>query len=276
MINGRKTIVTVPSSTSKLHIEQKSKTELRIYVPSEEKQRLLCYCKLLPERLISNFFMTKSDSDHSETDTNAARVVAAVLNAPQDKQILKDLLTQFGIRGLPEWFEKNSAGSSDESDDDGCSQTSIDTFAASVSSSRSSVESAGSDHSGRFGPADSTSTFAHSSPSRSAGTIPRPLPHQVSRPVVHGDSDSEAGLESQEEYVKLLGRIRDAAREADIPTQRPIDVSSSTNATENDPRSDSPYPTTAFGSRSVNQLKHDMKLGAAGELYVRIVQAASP
>lgn len=243
--------------------------------------------------------MKKSKSDHSETDMNAARVLAAVLNVPRDKHMLEDLLTEFGIRGLPEWSEDDVTGlstglditltgSSDESDDEVGSQTSIDSFATSASGSRSSAESADSDHSARIDQADSTSTFSSSSPSHRTGTTPRPRvqateritihphSHRVSAPAVHGDSESGAGLESQDEYVKLLGRIRNAAREADIPIHGPFNMSALTNAIENEPRSDSPHPTTAFGTRSVNQLKHDMKMGAAGELFVRIVQVVSP
>jgi hypothetical protein len=300
--NGRETIITVRSSTSTVHIEKKSKTELRIYVPREENKRILCYCKLFPERLISDIFMLRADSDPSKTNTNVARVVAAVLNAPLDKHLLKDLLTEFGITQLPKWFEKDiasletglaeleidSAGFSNESGDEGGSQTSIDILTASVSSSCSDAGSASSDHSARVDPANSTSTFSPLGPSRSIGTIPKSLPqlpgitsthpqrHRLPHPIIHEDSNSEPRLDSQEEYIKLLGKIRDAAREADIPTQGPIDVSPSITATEDKQHSDSPHPTTAFGSRSVNQLKHDFKLGAAGELYVRIVPAMSP
>lgn len=106
-VNGKERIVTVRSSTSKLHIEQKVITELRIYVPSDDKQCFLCYCKLLPERLISEFFMKKSILYHFKTDTNAPRVLAAVLNAPRDEQILEELLREFGIRGLPDWCKND-------------------------------------------------------------------------------------------------------------------------------------------------------------------------
>ena len=303
IIDGKERIVTVRSSTSKLHIEQKSKTELRFFVPSDDKQRFLCYCKLLPERLMAEVFMKQSTSDHSKTDMNAARVLAAVLNAPQDEQILEYLLTEFGIGGLPDWYKDDiatlSAGSaelevtsssdgSDDSDDEGGSQTSVNSFAASASSGRSSAESADSHPPSRISQANTTTATSSLRASQSTGPVQSPLPqlpasttihpHRVSQPTVQVDPTPEAMLESQNKYINLLGRIRDAARKAKIPVHGAFDMSSLANAIEDQSGSESSYPTTttAFGTRSLNQLQHDMKVGTAGELFVRILPVAPP
>ncbi|KAF4626332.1 hypothetical protein G7Y89_g11830 [Cudoniella acicularis] len=186
---------------------------------------------------------------------NSKETIVTVLNSTSKLHI-----EQKSLVGL----EIDSTSSSEESDDEGGSQTSIDSFAATASSSHSSALSD-----------DSTSTFS-SSPSPNTGTVPRSLaqlpeaitvhPHlpRVLPSVVHGDSVLRATLESQGEYVKLLGRIREAAREENIPTRGLFDMSSLTNAIEDESPSDSPHTTTAFGTRTVNQLKHDMKIGAAG------------
>jgi hypothetical protein len=54
--DGKTNLTSVRSSKSKLHIDQKNKGKLRIYVPRDEKQRLLCYQKLLPEKMLSDVF----------------------------------------------------------------------------------------------------------------------------------------------------------------------------------------------------------------------------
>ena len=290
-VNGKERTVTIRCSTSKLHIEQKVMTELRIFVPSDDKQRFLCYCKLLPERLMSEVFMKQSISNHSKTDTNAARVLAAVLNAPRDEQMLEDLLTEFGIRGMPDWFKNDianlSAGlagleiasSSDDSngsDDESGPQTPVGSFPTSVSSSRSGAKSATSISSHP----ESTSSSLNTPPS--AWTVSRPitqlphavtqLPHRVSRPSVPAESTLETRLESEDEYIRLLGCLRDAARKRTIPIHGSSEMSSLANTIEDHSDSDSSHPTTttAFGTRSLNQLRHDMKIGAAGELFVKI------
>jgi hypothetical protein len=103
-------------------------------------------------------------------------------------------------------------------------------------------------------------------------------PHRVSQPIVQVDPTPEAMLESQNEYINLLSRIRDAARKAKIPVHGAFDMSSLAKAIEDQSDSESSYPTatTAFGTRSLNQLRHDMKVGAAGELFVRILPVVPP
>lgn len=290
-VNGKERIVTDLCSTSKLHIEQKVMKELRIFVPRDDKQRFLCYCKMLPERLMSEVFMEPSTFSHSKTDTNAARILAAVLNAPRDEQMLEDLLTEFGIRRMPDWFKNDSAdlsaglagleiaSSSDDSnssDDDSGPQTSVDSFPTSGSSSRSGTKNATSISS--YPESTSSSLSASLSDWTVSGPITQ-LPHavtqrpnRISRRSIPAESTLETRLESQDEYISLLGWLRDAARKSTIPIHGSSEMSSLANATEDHSDSDSSHPTTttAFGTRALNQLRHDMKIGAAGELFVNI------
>lgn len=295
MVNGKEEIKTALSSTSKLHIEQNRAKELRIFVPSDEKLRFVCYWKLLPEKLMSEVFMPLFS--YSKTDTNPARVLAAVLNAPANRQMLEDLLTEFGIRGLPDWCKDDMAnlsanltelkmasssndsdgsddGSDDSSDDENGSQTSVNSLPASLSLSLSGAKSAASISSYSESISSSSSAF------RSASTVSRLItqsshaitqhPHRVSQSPIPAETAPETFLESQNEYIRLLGNLMDAARQKTIPIHGSSELSSA-NVIEDHSDSDfsQPIMTTAFGTRALNQLRHDMKIGAAGELFVR-------
>jgi hypothetical protein len=78
-------------------------------------------------------------------------------------------------------------------------------------------------------------------------------------------------LDNDQEYRELLEKVIEASRTLQIPSQGPFNFDEMRNALPFDSDEDieeitsSKYP---FGRRSDNQLKHDMKIGAAGELLV--------
>jgi hypothetical protein len=100
--DGKKNLVSVCNSKSKLHIDQENNGKLRIYIPRDKRQRLLCY-KLLPEKMVSDVFKQLLGYFLSPTGLDIVRVLVTVLNVPQDQEMLDELLEHFGIRQLPEY-----------------------------------------------------------------------------------------------------------------------------------------------------------------------------
>jgi hypothetical protein len=80
-------------------------------------------------------------------------------------------------------------------------------------------------------------------------------------------------LDTNHEYRKLFSKIIDTSRTLQFTSQGPFNFDDMRNALPSDldededleGTSNSKYP---FGRCSNNQLKHDMKIGAAGELLV--------
>jgi hypothetical protein len=77
-----------------------------------------------------------------------------------------------------------------------------------------------------------------------------------------------------DQYAALLDRIIKAGSEAKFPTHGAFNLDGIWNALPTDPDAHitasfaQPSLSSPFGVRSQNQLSHDMKIGAAGELYV--------
>jgi hypothetical protein len=95
------------------------------------------------------------------------------------------------------------------------------------------------------------------------------------RPLQPDLSDEEPmppdGFESNNLYERLLDKVITASKTAIFPTQNPFSMASllqalPTNASPESSRS--AEFSGAFGIRSENQMQHDMKIGAAGELFV--------
>jgi hypothetical protein len=73
------------------------------------------------------------------------------------------------------------------------------------------------------------------------------------------------------EYQRLLETVVQAARRkrGSFPSKGAFDLNNILNALPTDPYEEDISFDTPFGVRSENQLAHDMRIGAAGELYVR-------
>jgi hypothetical protein len=302
--DGKTNLISVCSSKSKLHIDQENKGKLRVYVPRDEKQRLLCYQKLLPEKMLSDVFKEIPGSVPSVAGPNAVRVLATLLNVPRDQEMLDELLEDFGIRQLPKGLEEaiaalsgdeaklemNPLSSSDDSDDEsGChSSCGSLTSMARSSKNRSSTDSLFSTFSNKAVRNDNESSVSYSNALRSNSTASIPhvqLPQAISStqvkpvlsPVIHQNPSSLPNVDDQEQYKRLLGRIINAAKEADIPTRGAFNMNAlvreivSIQDSGDDENFSDPSYTNAFGDRSVNQLKHDMKIGVAGELFVSAI-----
>lgn len=79
-------------------------------------------------------------------------------------------------------------------------------------------------------------------------------------------------LSSSTEYRLLLDRIIKAAETTSFPSKRTFNSDDMANALPCQDGPESPFvrlPNSVFGVRSENQMRHDMKIGAAGELFVR-------
>ena len=98
---------------------------------------------------------------------------------------------------------------------------------------------------------------------------PIPSPGRSSSPEIQDPASRVFG--SNEEYRTLLDRVIAAASRAGFPSPPLFDRNGRllpTASSRGTNRQRTTLSDTVFGNRSQNQVSHDMKIGAAGELFV--------
>lgn len=273
--------ITVESGKANLHIKEDNKN-LTLFVPRDSTARERCYLSQLPNRLLGYLAIS---------DTAAKSTLTAVLTGSQS--VLDDLLEDYGIVEVPGLVPLQSTTQYEED----LEYHTVETDSAASSSARQqrATPVAASDRSPGRGPFTPTTTpspnsFAGGSttsanwsnsglpstfhpPERtslSAHPItPIPSPGRPSSPENQDQASSVFG--SNEEYRTLLDRVIAAASRAGFPSPplfdrngRLLPTVSSTGTN----RQRTTLSDTVFGNRSQNQVSHDMKIGAAGELFV--------
>jgi hypothetical protein len=277
--DGRK--ISVCSSTSTLHIEHKDRQALRIYVPKHESDQELCFQSMLPERLLSDLIMKSPSTTTTQVvDPHCARILASIFKSSPD--ILDKLLKHFGIIEIEtpldtdEDTDEDQATSEDTVSDYSSSlrnYSDIDpahTYGDSRAARRVSTKCPG-----RFGLFGKSVSATPSEDDASISTLSEQQ-SQFSSPSEDAKTISEGELDTRDEledYKALLDKIIEASRTTTIPHVGPFNFDGIYNALPSDePEEEAPTTSEfplAFGKRSLNQLKHDMKIGAAGELFVR-------
>jgi hypothetical protein len=283
--------ITVEIARSKLHIHE-SDDKLRIFVPVDPKDRELCYLRLLPQRIF-NVLMKKEISAEaaSVTESRIVNVIAALLKSSDF--IIDELLEDAGIVQLP--FQDEKIGGSQEQHQEIRSESSPHQSSSSKGNVRepdrrhttpTGSHSQSNDDRNRNRTADSseakkretyTSFFSpetpvqfsfraqHSQQPPPVFKFPSPPPSRDATPP-----RAEKPRHSSE-YQRLLESVVQAARRkrGSFPSKGAFDLNNILNALPTDPSEEDTSFDTPFGVRSENQLAHDMRIGAAGELYVR-------
>lgn len=210
--------------------------ELRIYVPRDSKDRQRCYLLHLPHALVRHFALR---------DAAASMMLQLVFTTGED--FIDDLLDVNGIIGLPSDIRELVVvqGNSPPIDTD----TLVDGI-LNTPRSRSQIRE------------ESVEVEVTRSHRRAASPSPQPV--QVER------LDSlPTSPHAVTPYVQLLDQVIRVARQMTLPEalqRQPPTLSSQAIVAHEQ----------TFGVRSDNQIEHDIKIGAAGELFVRFILPAFP
>ena len=266
--------VTIEGKKAKLHIEE-TKNRLRLYVPQERGDRELCFLKVLPDKLAAYLGIREPE---------AVKVLGDIFKS--SASILDQLLEEHGIVPLP-WPEpiQQSAPSHEilESEEEDVSEDRPGLIPRQPRGSREITLERGRDILQRTSNArprlgsctnSSYGRETESSDGRSAFTPPTSSftgPSNTPRPSL---TPARVSVRLQAapiqtlpngEYVALLSYVIAAAAAA-VPQTLGLP-----------PLAEQPEPSeltdTTFGRRSENQIAHDIKVGAAGELYVWSLKA---
>lgn len=288
--------VSVEKSKSKLHI-QKDETHLRIYVPNVRKDRDLCYYTTLPTRLLSEVLLDDEDSAEDALVTSRAEaILTKILQCPDT--IIDDILEDQGVVqvNLDVLRTDNRGPSAVSPSIDLETFSNTDRIETRSTTPLASTRSPSITHtSGTLTPetpvqrptisaqesSSSRAARAESEPPlNSASSEPfsevvrahrsrvtaSPSPRSAPDPV--RNTAIPRALGNNNEYRRLLDQVIAASRTAEFPSRGAFAFDEMLSALPLDHSSEvSEYPG-AFGIRELNELNHDMRIGAAGELFV--------
>lgn len=273
--------VIVEVSKTKLHIEE-GLEDLNIYVPKDSKDQEICYLRLLPTKLFNETTMAEVDSNSTLAfDSSTVSIITAIFAS--SNEVVDLVLEEAGIVPVPypDQYEEELQQSPPDNVlpspgiDQQCNtesktasvgsgtQSGMATPGASTPSARSTSFSitATSTYRASYQPS------VPSQPIRLLSSPPRPspepvLPDNVRRPFTPGSS--------QVEYRRLLDNIITTARNkrGAFPSQGAFNLDELLNALPVEVAREVNDYDLPFGVRNENQLAHDMKIGAAGELYI--------
>jgi hypothetical protein len=275
--NGEKIQAILNKST--LHIEEED-SKLQVYVPKDPKDRELCYRRLLPARLLRTLMTKVGESPETKPEPGAVAIIADILNCSDF--IVNDLLEDAGIVPVP---------FSDEYVLD--TPDTLSTTSKSWTYSNPSVSDGSRTQVGSPVPEYASSAFRSArhlstrSPSPQAGQgfsdpsqyaelhqrriTPVASPRRSQLSVNEDITPSLFSVDSSRaDYCKLLEYVINAAKNkhGGFPSKGAFDVQDLLSALPMKLTEDPPNFDLPFGVRSENQLAHDMRVGAAGELYV--------
>lgn len=272
--------VTVEVHKSKLYISEDSGA-LKIYIPKDRKDQELCFLQLLPTKIFNEVIMgEKTNNSTLAIDSEAVRIIAALFMSSDE--VVCDLLDDAGIVPVPyldEFDIKTSeqASSIDEpvTQYDGHSQFNRETEPGAPPredrrySSQESVPPPGSGLLSLAPPSSYRTNYQAATP-----TYRQPhLSIFNSRPPTpRSNGFAPFSINSrQAEYRRLLDNVIAAAKSkrGGFPTRGAFNLDDLLSSLPIEPNAESISYDLPFGVRSENQLAHDMKVGAAGELYVR-------
>jgi hypothetical protein len=241
---GGETVVINVSRTN-IHIEE-SPEDLNIYVPKDSKDQEMCYLRQLPTKLFNETMMAEIDSNSTLAfDSTAVSVITAIF-ASSDEVL-------------------SSPGIDQQQNEESETVSGMATPGGSTSSARSNsfFTTATSSRQASYHPnVTSPSTQVLSSPPRSSSA---PVLPDTGRPHPFMPENRRV------EYRRLLDNIITAARNkrGAFPSQGVFNLDALLNALPVEAAREGSNYDLPFGVRNENQLAHDIKVGAAGELYVR-------
>lgn len=262
----------VPVSKTNLHIEE-SPEGLQIYIPKDSKNQEICYLRLLPTKIFNEIMMAEvGGNSTSALDSKAVSTITVIL-ASSDK-VVDMVLEEAGIVPVPypDQYKEEHQQSPDviggdqqrnvESDVESIPsemEASAGFSAPSTQSTNSSTIFA-SAQAASYQQRASSHPMQHSTPPENPA---EPFPSN-SAPLPFSPGSS------QMEYRRLLDNTITAARKkrGAFPSQGAFNLDELLNALPMEAVQEMNTYDLPFGVRSENQLAHDMKIGAAGELYV--------
>ena len=255
--------VSVEGAAGIAHIEEDDQ-QLRIYVPRKKRERKLCYCTELPEKLAAQLCLQ---------GVAAVRVLGDVLT--KSSSVLDELLEHHGVARVSGIEPAEQTDSEDSLSEEETEQQ-VSRLAPPPTHPPSTPVRRGSSASA-FTPASASSSTSRAAPSY-AESIFTPRPSQTHTGYTNTPSSSYSPfLERRREdispgvstvgheYRALLDHVIRAANRAPFP--RP-GVPSPETSLDSDDETPVVLSDTVFGRRSDGKVSHDVKIGAAGELYV--------
>jgi hypothetical protein len=258
--------VTATSDRGVFHLEG-TEEALQLFVPRDNKQREKCYLTQLPKALMSYLLID---------DPRAVRAFLQVIQA--SVHVLDEVLDEEGIVRVPDGYLPSSEQAEVSIEEDTHSDAAVDspdnfpsrgTDVLMPTSTRLSV----STHTSGYEVLSATSFSRTSSPYVDVERVDRrrvPDPSSSSYLVPNSETaiNAQASLAQESPYVRFLTRIIQIARRTALPSILARSVRSMGNVQTRVDDTLREELATAFGTRSENQLAHDIKLGAAGELFV--------
>ena len=255
--------IAVEGATGIVHVEEDDQ-QFRIYVPKKKRERNICYCTELPEKLAAQLGLH---------DVSAVRILEDILT--KSSSVLDDLLAHHGVIRVPD-IEPAGQLDSEESLSEGDTGQDVSRLTLPPIHPPSTPVRRGSSASAFFPASASSST------SRAALSYLRSdfTPQSSQTRTRYSDTPnsslppfSDRGRESpsrvsptgSHEYRALLDRVIRCASRAPFPRPGvPLPETSS----DSDDETPVALSDTVFGRRSDGKMSHDVKIGAAGELYV--------
>lgn len=205
--------------------------ELQIYVPRDSKDRQRCYLLHLPHALVRHFALR---------DAAASMMLQLVFTTGED--FIDDLLDSNGIIGLPSDIGELAVGQ-----DNSLSQDTDTLVDGTLNTPRPTYQNR----------EESVEVQVTSRHRRAVSPSPQPVPVELLDSL-------PTSPHAVTPYVRLLDQVISMARQMTL-----------LEALQRLPPSLSNRATVAheqtFGVRSDNQIDHDIKIGAAGELFVRFI-----
>jgi hypothetical protein len=228
-------------NTGYVHV-QVHNDSFRIFVPSDKKSQEICYRRHFPQALANLF----------RIDSASREILSNVLNSTLT--IMDDLLEEAGIAQVPgiELPARRTVDEPDEPDEVITEDTMAQDEAPQIRFASASIKVEN-----EFSESDSMPPAPIYTPPRSPESARResrsPRPQGISTEEVYDSSSA---------YRELLSHVIRVANRTELPRCNVLAHPSSGQNFPGFNRAD------AFGVRSQNQINHDVKIGAAGELFV--------
>ncbi|TVY16404.1 hypothetical protein LARI1_G008274 [Lachnellula arida] len=266
--------VTIKFCETKLHIEE-CPEGLQIYVPKNSRDQEICYLRLLPTKLFNETMMVEVDTNSTAAlDSGAVSIISAIFASSDN--VVDLLLEEAGIVPVsyPDQYEKEFQQSLDYigADHEQNAENDIETLTSEMQSGTASagLDTPSAQSTTPSNAATSTYRASYQLNVPSQPIQPSNYPTAISQPNLSNRAPRQFTPESSDvEYRRLLNNIITAARNkrGAFPSRGAFNLDQLLNALPVEAAEEVNTYDLPFGVRNENQLAHDMKIGAAGELY---------
>ena len=272
-------VLATQDSPGTFHLQEDEKL-LRLYVPHNQRLQELCYITQIPRRLALLF----SAADPAAAEKILGDVLKASPVILDDVLVAKGIIQISGVNPLPEEVESRSRSVSEASFQGGLASEPQDNPSVTSDDESTVIESQDSVYeTSSFTSRDNTpfsevsrlSTFMGGNIAASqASAISRHFTSLENTPFKgvsrlppfvgsHVAASQASAISRNQEYCKLLGQIIQAAGRIKFP-----DSQTTRRATADGCDASKISLQSCFGNRAENPLEHDIRVGAAGELFV--------